>query len=286
MERINGYKIIDDYKCIYFSDRKISRNKIYKLTDGNIEWFYKVVGTKIQYKELFYSTILKNKGLNTITYDLAQYKGKFGIISKNYNPKNLPNISLANVIKEYQKANSSRIYNVIMLPEIIETFCVEHKYKYNPQIKNELFFRFMIQIFLANSDLSEPNIELLIDEPIELTSYYDFESCGTINLNDDINSYLMDTYMLEYNAEINSFPTSFKILTNFLKNGTSKELEIFKIWLEKMKETNTKMIIEEIEEKTSKRFPNELKLRLIKNYQKNLQNIDSIVSKKSDNKID
>lgn len=283
MKRINGYKIIDDYSCKYLSNKKISRHKIYKLSNGNLEYFFKIVDKETQYKELFYSIILQNLGFNTVINDLAKYQDECGIISLNYNPKNLPKFSLADIIYECRKMEfkkNQRLFNIENILETIYVFCSKYKYTFYENIKEELFLRFIMQIFLANSDLSESNIEFIVAENFEISPYYDFESCGLVNLkNDDDYSRLMNTYIFEYNSKIKNYASAYEILINFLEIGTIEEIKIFKFWLEKMQELNLEKIISTMEERIHYHIPSALKLNLTRKFIKNIQNIKTSVEK-------
>ena len=179
---------------------------------------------------------------------------------------------------EFKK--NQRLFNIENILETIYVFCSKYKYTFYENIKEELFLRFIMQIFLANSDLSESNIEFIVAENFEISPYYDFESCGLVNLkNDDDYSRLMNTYIFEYNSKIKNYASAYEILINFLEIGTIEEIKIFKFWLEKMQELNLEKIISTMEERIHYHIPSALKLNLTRKFIKNIQNIKTSVEK-------
>ncbi len=276
MDRINGYRIIDDYK--YLTQTEGNRHTVLKLTDGKIDHFFKMVDLAERYKELFFSMLLNERGVDTVQIDFAKYNGQFGIVSPSYN-LNKEVKPLSEIIEQYKNLEmyeNKKVFNVKTVNEILYLFSIQEKCAHT-SLQKELFFKFIMQILLGNSDLNSNNIEIIIGNRLTLSPFYGFENCGVIDLKE---TSFYNGYMFGYNQNAEDFESAATTIKKLLQIGSKTEIETFKDWLEHMKAANTNKIIKMSEEKIEKRIPKDIKLQLVREYKTNLQNVDSIVKGK------
>ena len=278
MERINGYKVIDDYKQI--QKNKGGHNLCFWLSDGKNEHFFKVVSMEAQMKELFYSILLLETADKAVENDLAISQGQYGVLSPNYNPNNIPTIKMRDILekcKNTKKYFVQNIFSVETINEILTLYTSEIRKEY-PTKKTEVLMTFIMQILLANIDCRTENIEWLIEKEIHLSPFHDFEFCGMNNLNSFAFESYYRKYLLTYNTLTTYYDTPEKTLQDFLEYGKKEEIELLKKNLEKMQEVKTKKIIEQCEEKIKRHLSLTRKIKLEMEFTQNLRNVDKIIN--------
>lgn len=179
-----GYLDINDYKII--NRQKTGHSPNLWLIHDRQEYFFKSIEQLKRYKELFYSTLLYNNKINTVSYDLAIFQNDLGVISPKYYTGTGKCVTLGHIIDFYQKNHycySSNLYNVRKIREILKWLCLKFGFNYSEQLDYEILQKFIIQILIANKDMHGSNIEFFIDDTIHFSPFYDFEYCGELDFN-------------------------------------------------------------------------------------------------------
>ena len=272
MVRIGGYKIVTDYN--YVGKTKAGKYSKAIITDGENNYIFKELQDIEAYRELYYSKILKCLGLPTVEYDLAMRHGIFGVITTFIKHDLNNNHSIKEMLEVYyNETNNSDMYCLEKIREVIEYTFKKYNWKYTEEIDLGILKQFIIQILFANVDLNPTNIEIYFDKEAKLFPFYDFALCGEINLNEK-----KYDYEFKYKRPIDDSPIHPRItLQEFIINTERKNLELFKEYLERMKEIQTKKILDEIKEQTEIKVPLGIKLKLQKEVKRNISNIESIV---------
>lgn len=276
MERLGGYKIVDDYKFV--SEPKAGTHCKAIISDGNIRYIFKEGNELQSYHELFYSRILKILELPTVEYDLAVRYKTFGVISPYFEHDEKENYSFSEILGSYtNETDNKNIYSYEEIKPILAWYFQIKGWKYTDRINEGLLNQFIIQILLGNMDLNASNMELYVEnEEVKWFPFYDFDSCGRANLKDRLYSYKL-RYAHTISDEV--IPTS-RTLKTFLKYSDRENIEKFKNYLECMKKINTTSILEKIKEQTEADIPKDIKRQLQREVKTNLRNIDSILKRK------
>lgn len=272
MKRLGGYKIVTGYS--YIGKPKAGMYSKAIITDGKNNYIFKELQDIEAYRELYYSKILKCLELPTVEYDLAMRCGLFGVITPFFEHDLNNNHSLKEMLDLYYKdTNNSDMYCLEKIREVIEYAFKKYNWEYNEEIDLGILKQFIIQILLANVDLNPTNIEIYFDEEAKLFPFYDFALCGEVNL-----KHIKYGYDFKYKrATDNSTISPRTTLQEFIINTDRKNLELFKEYLERMKEVRTRKILDEIKEQTETKIPLGIKLKLQKELKRNISNIESIV---------
>lgn len=276
MERLGGYKVVEDYK--FEGKPKAGTYCKAIISDGNIRYIFKR-GEEIQaYRELFYSRILKQLKLPTVEYDLAVRNNTYGVISPYFEHDEKENYSFTKILESYTDMTGDKnIYSVEEIKPILTWYFTIKGWEYKEHIDEGLLNQFMIQILLGNMDLNASNMELYIEnEEVKWFPFYDFESCGRADLKNKLYSYKL-RYAHTIADEV--IPTA-RTLKTFLNCTERENIEKFKRYLECMKQINIISILDEIKEQTEADIPKKINKQLRKEVQTNLHNIDSILKRK------
>lgn len=280
MERENGFRIIDDF-------RRINRvPPIFQgdfcdgwYTDGYTNNLFKLQDTLMSYRELFYPFTLQKLELPTVRNDLAKRDNCLGIISEDYTINKLCVKNVATIIYEYYKYNNLEIvpYYVIGLKNALVWYCKINNFIFDEQSKKELLERFIMQILLGNSDLKASNMETYIENSrLRFSPFYDFGLCGTI----DIKNSNKKGYKLHYQRLDNYEKIPAKVtIEYFLKYAQKSEIELFKEYLTSIQKIYVDDIFELIKEQTKYNVPNEAQMVLKKEFQENLENVNSVIKR-------
>ena len=284
--RIAGYVNINAYKPIKRTIEPSKYAKEWYQKEG-IEYLFKKEKKHIAYRELFYMFIIKYLHLESVENDLA-FRGKnFGIISKNYHAKNERVYSLCKILYTYWDNKIQKIeknqryeladtisfaydYNLKRMIKIIKYFFKHEKINYPKTIEVELTLQFIIQILLGNLDLRAPNIEIIINEIPHVAPFYDFTHYGLVNLQKNECCYQFKYNNKNYTKDKISAKST---LEEFLKQGTKREIEMFKEYLEKVEEINLEHIFSAMESLINYKIDDEIKIPLRENYEQNIRNI-------------
>lgn len=280
MERENGFLVMDDYKRLL--DRSNGRNFYgWFETDEGI-FLFKTGRILSCYKEIIYSKLALQVGVPTVGYDLAIHKGSKGVITKKCTknkPITLKQI-LSNFLEEdltyYQKLvwdkqlgtydDCYALFDVESISRVLNHVYKDHPNYIEEQIEQNLFIRFIFQILFANNDLGAENLELEEDN-LQFLPLYDFENCDCVHYESfkgGYNFFLLkrfNTYDIKEHPNIT--------LKTFLERADRKEVETFKMYLEKLQAVSLNRLFKSIEEETGAKMPEEcqqLKRKITQNF--------------------
>lgn len=279
MVRKNGFLQITDYERIRFCDPKTDGISCYdwiRLEDKQ-EYLFKCGTIRQSYAEVFWSYVLNYLGVRNVQYDLAEHDGFYGVLTKDYNPEQFPTYSLYDILNAYRESNHSQygylpfqsIYNLQDLKKAYE-YCFKNNYGEDciTQLNMETFNRFSLQILLGDIDAHARNTEIWINKSPQMAPLYDFGRYGRLKLKGFLDDYIL-SYDFSYEDE---WVKEVSVFERFRHNATREELEIFKNWMTKIRDINTKHLFDEMECQIENHIPiatqYNLKRKLIRNTKK------------------
>lgn len=283
----NGFLDINDY--IDMHQHLDGHTKAYWLSKDKTDFVFRNLKGIRLYRELVYPIILKNIKVDAVENDLAIFNGEKGILSKSYHSLNIRVCSLVKVICQYcievlnAKADYevlNNFYNLTDMITILNWFCKINNSPFMENlVKNELFKSFIIQILLANNDNAAVNREVYFDDTLTFSPYFDFEDYGDINLKKkrNKNNYRLDFYTDRLEEEPETY---IETIEHFKHCATKEELEIFMSYLEQLKSLRISEQFMEAEDQIHAHIPLLMKLKLKKDYESNLKNVDALINDK------
>lgn len=254
----------------------------YWLSNGKQEGIYKVVFSISLYRELLFPTILKNIKVSTVKNDLATYQNTYGIFSKSYHPLNTKTYSFKELIQKYCEEVHNICYefeyNISDMLNILKWICIINHIEFQEDIiKHELFLSFIIQILLANDDNNPKNMEIYFDNTLKFSPFFDFDYYGYIYLeNKSIRNYYFGFYTDRSTEKPGTYIETIKHFKNY---ATKEEMDTFMTYLEQLQALKINAQYEEIETQINAQIPEAMKLKLKKDYESNLRNVDVLIKK-------
>lgn len=240
---------------------------------------------------------MKKVGFPCVEVDLAVIKNKFGILTKNYNPKHLPVYSVQEMLDKYWDEIIRQIneehkryliptvynayeFNLKRLPNVIELFLIENENVKNLDMENGCLLQFVAQVIGSNTDLRTTNMEIIIkEEKAKFSPLFDFGGYGEISFQSrkKIYPYYFQNQIIKEEEIIPPKET----LKRFLKTADKQEIEIFKKYLEKARGETTKIteIEQEIEEKIGIFLPGDITSYVRKKVKQNVNDIAKVTYK-------
>lgn len=285
--RKNGYIIIPESS--YLKAKEGSGINYGSWIYYNHNEYYFKTGTKFElYAELFYSEIARTLGIPTVIYDLAEFQGLKGVISKNFNPSAEKTINMFDLLDEYLVFMSQDSELFKDKPWIINIYNLENiwwalSYYYRNNSKknaivkrlmNQLTKQFIFQILSFNSDLNYGNLLLIDGENPKFAPCYDYGRCGLVGFSSTDSTYTFSVNHInsEKREKINS-----QVITEFLNMSCSYYILEFERYLNILIQKDFNNIIKKIEIKTKSLMEKEIKEYLIGDYQEKLLKIQSIL---------
>lgn len=283
----NGFLDINNY--IDLGPTSTGENVPHWLSKSNNEFVFKSLKGIRLYRELVYPIILRNIKVEAVENDLATFNGEKGILSKSYHAKEEEVFSFSSIIKQYCNdvlhemyyKKVSSLYNIGDINTIFKWYNKLHGLSFEEQtIKNSLFLDFILQILLAHDDNAPINKEAYVSENFKLSPYFDFEYYGDINIKrtkNKVGNYLLDFYTDRLNEKPRTY---IETIERFKYCATKEELEIFMSYLEQLKSLKMSEQFMEAENQIHAHIPLLMKLKLKKDYESNLKNVDALVNDK------
>lgn len=285
----NGFLDINGYIDM---QRKVKGyHKSCWLSNGEQEGVFKPVHGISLYREIFYPIILRNIKINIVENDLATYQNRYGIFSKSYHSYHTPKIktySFCDIIKKYCEeilkvyfnyGLKYKLHNMSNMIFILKWFCKMNNVQFQEDsIKHELLISFIMQILLANKDNNTINNEVYFEEILNFSPFFDFEYYGDINLeNKSTKNYYFGFYT---DRSVEKPNTYIETIEYFKHYATKEEMEIFMTYLEQLQMLQIDDQYEEIEANIHAHIPEPTKLKLKKDYESNLKNVDALINDK------
>lgn len=280
-----GFLDINDYIDMH---KELDSHKAYWLSNDKTDFVFRNLKGIRLYRELVYPIILKNIKVDAVKNDLATFNGEKGILSKSYHSLNSKVCSLVKIICQYCievlniKFNYevvNGLYNISEMMTILKWFCSINNEPFKENIvRNELFMSFILQILLANNDNAAINREVYFDENLTFSPYFDFENYGDVDLRkkNNPNNYRLDFYIDRLNEKPKTYSET---IEHFKYCATKEELELFMSYLERLKTLKMQEQFMEAEDQIHARIPLLMKLKLKKDFETNLKNVDALVKK-------
>lgn len=286
--RKNGYKMLPENSYLKEKDGGGANYGFWIYYNHN-EYYFKV-GTKFElYAELFYSEIAKLLCIPTLSYDLAEFKGLSGVISKNFNVNNEKTINMFELLDEYTNfmrqnidlfEESPWITNIYNLENV--WWALSYHYKNHPKknmiikrLMSQLTKHFLFQILSFNSDLNYGNLLLLDGKNPQFAPCFDYGRCGLVGFSslDSTYSFFPNHHFLEKREKLNV-----QIITEFLNMSCSHYILEFERYLNILIQKDFNEIIRKIEIQTKCLMEEEVKEYLVGNYQEKLLKVQSILN--------
>ena len=185
MIKEEGYIVLDKYNCNSIIKNKKTKREVYFFNIDDIDYVFKP--TEYRYNELFASICAKEIGIDALEYDLAIYKGKKGVISKNYKKDGAKYISGKEILNNFYSDNKKFLKDLDSSINIYKTNNLEHiwlaleyyykDYKNNiPDIMNSIVDLYMFSLLINDSDKHYSNWEVEeYNNNIKLVPIYDNE---------------------------------------------------------------------------------------------------------------
>ncbi len=233
MDRKNGYLVLDymvDSEQTY-NEKWETRNKIWL----NKEFLFKenTEGTYESYCEVFNMYLLKNCGLNYAYYDLASYRGKNGVITKNVLSSDEFMVDGSHIMSEdesYTKRELIEHNNLEMLDKIIIEWCNKKEFIYNDQILRDLNKLFIYDLLTLQPDRNPSNYAIAVNKKTKQTRLVYFDNSNMLFCDKK------DILVLYENNELNLINEIKKLKTFLLfkKEDTcfDDKIELFKKYYE------------------------------------------------------
>lgn len=273
MERKKGFLIIDEFERVEKVYNK-GRYCVDWFTDGQNEYLFKkydYLPVLNSYREKIYAKLATKLGMKNVGYDLAVYRGTYGVITKNCT--NCETISMDQVIDNYKKKNSITsifsefLFNVQDLDNIL-TYLYGKESNYNRvEMHRNVMLYFYYQILSANMDLCSVNMSME-KSTFRLLPLYDFGSCGFVDLKNSSGDFF---HFVFSNSRFLNYLLS--ALRDFLNYANPCEVEEFCMYLQTGLQISYASFIEEIEEETNIFIPDEVKSLVLK-IANHFQNLD------------
>lgn len=273
MERKNGYIILNNYKIIQEkSDWNLG--SIYEwLFLNDSEYMFKMEKEKDALRELFWSYILEILKVNHVSYDLANYDGINGVISKTYNPDNKI-ITMSEIINAYIKHFNLPTNNLFNIQKLNCIFKWYFKNRNRKNLKNGTTLQFIMQVLCGNPDLHSRNFIIKNGKPPTIRPFFDYGDYGKIDWNNQSN-----TFQLKANPILTRDPRL--ILANFLCSATPDDILQFHYYFSQMQKINPYQVLEQMEEKIKRTLTNENKNDLARSLTKNLEQVEICLERKT-----
>lgn len=295
MKRRNGFLDIDDYfkhlpnlsKTDLVKPSGYSYHNFWIKIDG-IKYYFKPSFHRIDsYSEIIALHIAKHLGIEAITYDLAAFNNKIGVISKCYRKDDCEYVSGVDILYDYSKNNSKELcelglgnslsFDIGLNSLEIIWQALENRYKDNPKANiEELVYKIVLQyifcILIAHSDKGPQNWEIEEGpEKIDIVPLFDnelsFENPDGYDYYSLLNPTIEENYI--------KIPES---LRKFLSISSQEYIDLF---LEKFNIlTNEKLveIINEVEEYIEAPIPRSEKNHFMDNFKKHRNNIEEVLN--------
>lgn len=285
----NGFLDINDYIDMH---KKLNGYIMpHWLSNGKQEGIFKKVFGDSFYRELLFPTILKNIKVSAVENDLATYKYSYGIYSKSYCSINCKVYSFMLLIQKYCEdvlkchfdyKQDTKMHNISDMLNILKWFCKANNIEFQEgNAMNELFLSFIMQILLANDDNNMKNKEIYFEKTLKFSPFYDFDFYGWVNLKTPINISIKNYRFGFYTDRSVEKPTTYiETIEHFKHYATKEEMEIFMTYLERLQMLRIDDQYEEIETNIHAHIPEPIKLKLKKDYESNLRNVDALVNDK------
>ena len=298
MERRNGFLLLKNYKLL---DKEVNQGCSYFYNTSFLQWmeieneeylFKSGITPYVNFSELLGEQIALSVDIPTVHYDLAKYKGKFGVISNNYNPDHKKEVLLSYILEKYFSQVicsgqidydgiifSNQLHNLENIWAALEYYYNDNKNKQH--IVSSLMFQiidsFILQILQGNADLHSGNIVILDGELPCLAANFDYGQIGLIDLTSslDVNNYKMDVTTFSFYKQYSPQKT----IKNFLEISDP----LFQYYFFRKVEMlpDIEYLIEKIEIQIQNKLDENIRDYLIGNYQNNKNYLLSLRKNKS-----
>lgn len=281
-ERKNGFMKIDGFvdEDTCQTEQWGTRPKLW--INRNILFKENTQNTFECYSELFNMYLMKLCGLNPAYYDLANYKGKDGVITINILNDNEFMIDGSHIMSEdesYTKKELIEHNNLEMLESIIKTWCNDKGYIYNDAIMLDLNNLFIYDLLTLQPDRNPSNYAVAVNkETLKTRLVYfdnsnmlfcdkpeiiDLYSKGKIDLEKERGS--LKTFLL-FKKEDTCFDRKEDLFKSYYECADLERRAYIKNILGMMSSENLIQIFNSIENERHFKLPNEFKRMIIGTY--------------------
>lgn len=257
MTRDNGFIALDKYRKRSQEEYRERNQEEKNILWQDAEWFYKWCENKNScINEVFWSYVLKYLPVKSIECDMIKQGRRFGVISKNYNPKDCYTFSMAELINFYQKMTGRNPkdmdYSYETMIEVYQCAFGEYGEENLIQLKKETLDQFITQILLGNGNLCQTNMGIIMNPNPEMVPLHDYMRCGRVILGE----FVTERFKFEYSGS-SIFPN--QTFLKFLEMAPKEELETLRMFMTAIEELRFKHLFEEMESNIEKKIPQEQK---------------------------
>lgn len=280
--RKKGFLILDDFidKERAFTEKWGTRNKIWL----NKEILFKenTEGTYESYCEVFNMYLLKQCGLNYAYYDLVNYEGRDGVITKNVLLEDEFMVDGSHVMSEdesYTKRELIEHNNLEMLENIIIDWCNRKEFEYNKEIIADLNKLFIYDLLTLQPDRNPSNYAIAVNKKTRQTRLVYFDNSnmlfcdkkdvlklyeeGNLNLSEEIKK--LKTFLL-FKKEDTCFDKKDEIFKKYYELSDLNTRRFIKRLLKDMEINSIIEIFESIEKEKQFRLPVTFKKIIIEGF--------------------
>ena len=282
-ERKDGFLILDRFvdKEQTFLEKWGTRKKIW--LNNKILFKENTEGTYESYCEVFNMYLLKQCGLNYASYDLANYEGKDGVITKNVLYDDEFMIDGSHIMSEdesYTKRELIEHNNLEMLENIIIDWCNKKGFKYNKQIIINLNKLFIYDLLTLQPDRNPSNYAIAVNKKTKETRLVYFDNSnmlfcdkkdilkqyeeGKLNLCDEIKK--LKTFLL-FKKEDTCFDDKIQIFKKYYELSDLSTRKYIKQLLKEIEISNIIKIFDNIENEKNLKLPLTFKKIIVEAYE-------------------
>jgi len=308
MERVNGFLDLDSYfrklrTTGYNTDDLIIQSDCY-----DNQYWLKINGEKYYFKttfslyeELVVSECAKHLGINSVSYDLAIFKGIRGVISKSFRKNDCNYISGRNILQDYltdqnnyetlinmgcdiSRLNNSK-NNISDPAEYIHTLeivwqALEYRYnkiKIKPHLHNimtEIITHFCLDLIVGQFDGYPQNWEVEESKTGVCVMPY-FDGSASLGILKGI-PYPRQSLTVNFNDK---HTNNYRILEEFLKVSSTEYINMFLEYFNRININEFLQILGNVESKINAKIPDFIKDRMIQEFYINYISLEEIIDK-------
>ena len=288
MQRIDGFLDLNELDDGSFNASSYSKDQ-YWLNIEDKKYYYKI--SNYPYHELICYFLGKRMAIEVTPYDLATYKGNFGVISKSYCKDGYDYVPGYKMLEQYYRESKKIMrdmglrrkhwINFFTGPQFVcmnnlETITQAIDYMYKAKYSEEQIFKcnykmvkqFCFWILTGQFDKSSHNWELeLSNDSIDVVPVFDNEA-----------SFPTSQQVIPFSVgSLDNMHSLTDILTSFLRISSSEYIEVFLDLYNKSNELAFEESIKEVESQIGEVIPTRVKNELYDGYMYNMELIRGVL---------
>lgn len=241
-------------------------------------YFYKTYQDINQaYYEIITYKLAEKLKMNTAKYQLVTLNHEIGTISENFNPNDMPIISLYEILESFKQQNkipstTNSLNNLENIEQAI--FCYTKDKQYTAKIMEELKNIFLLQILVGDLDRRPKNILFFQFPKLQLAPNFDYNGAFSIDLKN--NFFIPYGLGTTYNGT--QFFDTYQTISDFIKKEQNlQDLKLKCFYTGKYIPT----ILSELEQVYQIQIPEEVKKHVLETIHNNITTMLDLEKQKS-----